>query len=187
MTPGDAVAIGKLPAITAVAPHQDIEGIVVSAGRQKANTWLVGMTPTYAQIHNRAVRSGRQISPSDVSFGRSVIVLGSVARERLFPHGSSLGKTVRVGSHEFEVVGTLERRGSLGGNNLDNQIFIPLPIATRVLLGGINTRSIDVRLRSGGGGEGAGDSIGTPPRRPHRPPAPQSGDFSVQEQRRAPQ
>ena len=182
MTPADAVAIGKLPVITAVAPHQDIEGIVVSAGRQKANTWLVGMTPTYAQIHNRTVQSGRQISASDVSFGRSVIVLGSVARERLFPHGSALGKTVRVGSHEFEVVGTLDRRGSLGGNNLDNQIFIPLPIATRVLLGGINTRSIDVRVRSGGEVNGAMDAIGTLLRSQHRLPASYPDDFSIEDQ-----
>jgi putative ABC transport system permease protein len=111
-----------------------------------------------------------------------VIVLGSVARERLFPHGSALGKTVRVGSHEFEVLGTLDRRGSLGGNNLDNQIFIPLPIATRVLLGGINTRSIDVRVRSGGEVNGAMDAIGTLLRSQHRLPASYPDDFSIEDQ-----
>ncbi|MGB2953131.1 MAG: ABC transporter permease [Gaiellaceae bacterium] len=182
MTSADAAAIAKLPMITAVAPHQDIEGIVVSAGRQKTNTWLVGMAPTYAVIHNRTVREGRQISSSDVTFGRSVIVLGSVARERLFPGRDPIGKTVRVGSHEFEVVGVLDRRGTLGGNNLDNQIFIPLPIATRVLLGGIDTRSIDVRVRSEAEVNAAMDAMGSLLRRQHRLPASYPDDFSIEDQ-----
>ena len=44
MTAADAAAVGRLPMIGAVAPHQDVEGIVVSSGPKKASTWLVGRT-----------------------------------------------------------------------------------------------------------------------------------------------
>ena len=182
MTPADAAAIAKLPMITAVAPHQDIEGIVVSAGRQKTNTWLVGMNATYARIHNRPVAEGRQISATDVAYGRSVVVLGPTPRARLFPGTNALGKVVRIGAHELEVVGVLARRGSLGGNNLDNQIFIPLPIATRVLLGGIDTRSIDVSVRSESEVNAAIGAIGTLLRRQHRLPSSYPDDFSIEDQ-----
>ena len=41
---------------------------------------------------------GRLISDADVSFGRSVMVVGLDAEDRLFPGESAIGKTVRVGS-----------------------------------------------------------------------------------------
>lgn len=182
MTPQDAAAIAKLPAVTAVAPHQDIEGIVVSAGRYKTNTWLVGMTPTYALIHNRTVSEGREINAADVGFGRGVIMLGPIPRMRLFPGQDPIGKTVRVGTHEFEVIGVLERRGALGGNILDNQVLIPLPLATRVLLGGVNTRSIDVRVRNEAQVNPTMDAIGTLLRRQHRLPPSYPDDFSIEDQ-----
>jgi putative ABC transport system permease protein len=182
MTPEDAAAMAKLPMITAVAPHQDIEGTVVSAGRYKTNTWVVGMTPAYTTIHNRGVSQGRLITESDIAFGRSVMLIGPTPRARLFPGVSPIGKTVRVGSREFEVVGVLQRRGKLGQDSLDNRLFVPLPIATRVLLGGVNTRSIDVRVRSGQEVNAAMDAMSTLLRRQHKLPPSYPDNFSIEDQ-----
>ena len=181
MTPEDLAAILKLPAVLAAAPHQDIEGTVVSSGRYKTSTTVVGMTPTYATIHNRGVSLGRALTPTDVAFGRSVALVGPVAARKLFSGSNPVGKTVRVGSHEFEVVGVLQRRGKVGAN-LDNQIFIPLPLATRVLLGGINTRSIDVQVLSEREVNSTMDAIGTLLRRQHNLPASYPDDFSIEDQ-----
>jgi putative ABC transport system permease protein len=182
LTPQDASAMAQLPMITAVAPHHDIEGTTLSAGRFKTNAWLVGMTPAYSSIHNRGVTRGRPISDADVSFGRSVMLLGPIPRQRLFPAQDPIGKAVRVGDHEFEVVGVLERRGKLGTDSLDNRVFIPLPIATRVLLGGSNTKSVDVRVRSEGQIGTAQDVIGALLRRQHKLPASYPDDFSTADQ-----
>jgi putative ABC transport system permease protein len=181
MTPDDLAAIEKLPSVLSAAPHQDIEGTVISAGRYKTNTAVIGMTPTYTAIHNRGVSRGRLIAPTDVGFGRSVMLVGPVAARKLFHGADPIGRTVRVGSHEFEVVGVLERRGKLG-QNLDNQVMIPLPIATRVLLGGANTRSIDVQVRSEREVSGTMDEIGTLLRRRHQLPASYPDDFSIEDQ-----
>jgi putative ABC transport system permease protein len=182
LTPEDAAAIAKLPMIDAVAPHQDIEGLVVSAGRYKTSTWLVGMTPEYAAIQNRPASRGREISATDVGFGRSVAVLGIAPAARLFPGRSPIGQTLRVGSHEFEVVGVLARRGKLGNENLDNRVFVPLPIVTRVLLGGRNTVSIAVRVRSSGEINAAQDAISSLLRRQHQLPPSYPDNFSTEDQ-----
>jgi putative ABC transport system permease protein len=182
ITPADVAAIANLPMITAVAPHQDIESIVVSAGRFKTNTWLVGMTASYEDIQNQSAISGRLISATDVSFGRSVMMIGLVAAQKLFPGQSPIGKTVRVGNLEFEVVGIQNRRGKLADEDLDNRIFVPLPIVTRSIVGGANTVHVDARVRSAAEIEPAIDQITTLLREQHKLPDSYPDDFSAEDQ-----
>jgi putative ABC transport system permease protein len=183
ITPDDVQSIAKLPGVTKVAPHQDIESLVVSAGRNKTNTWLVGQTPPYSEVQNQQVATGRLISATDVSFGRSVMVLGLVPAEKLFPGQSPIGQTVRVGNQEFEVVGVQSRRGKLLDENLDNRIFVPLPLVTGVLVGGgPNTVHLDLVVRDAGEIEPTMDTISTLLRRQHKLPATYPDDFSVEDQ-----
>jgi len=182
ITPEDVAAIARLPMVTEVASHQDIESIVVSAGRFKTNTWLVGMTSNYAHIQNQHAIAGRLISQADVGFGRDVMLLGTVAAANLFPGQNPIGKTVRVGNREFDVIGIQNRRGKLADENLDNRIFVPLPVVTRVLLGGINTVHVDALIRSAGEIEPALDAITELLRRQHKLPAAYPDDFSAEDQ-----
>ena len=182
ITPADVAAIARLPMVTAVAPHQDIESLTVSAGRNQTTTRLFGVTPTYADIYNQTAQQGRLISGADVDFGRSVMVLGLDARAKLFPDGSAIGQTVRVGSHEFEVIGIQTRKGKLADENLDNRIFVPLPLVLRVLLGGTNTKSVGVRVRSEADIEPAQDEIAALLRDQHNLPASYADDFSTEDQ-----
>jgi len=183
ITPEDVAGVAKLPSVTKVAPHQDIESLVVSAGRNKTNTWLVGLTPAYSDVQNQQARTGRLISASDISFGRSVMVLGLVSAEKLFPGQDPIGQTVRVGNQEFEVVGVQSRRGKLADENLDNRIFVPLPLVTGVLLGGgPNTVHLDLLVNNAGEIEPTMDTISTLLRRQHQLPASYPDDFSVEDQ-----
>jgi putative ABC transport system permease protein len=182
ITPADVAAISQLPMVTAVAPHQDIESLTVSAGRNQTTTRLFGITPTYADIYNQTVQQGRLISAADVDFGRSVMVLGLDAQAKLFPNGPAIGETVRLGSHEFEVIGTQTRKGKLADENLDNRVFVPLPLVLRVLLGGPNTKSVGVRVRSEGEIEAAQDEISTLLRDQHNLPDSYADDFSTEDQ-----
>ena len=179
ITPGDVAEIAKLPMISLVAPHQDIESQVISAGRFRTNTWLVGMTPAYSSVYNQRVVRGRGITSADVSFGREVMLMGLDAAARLFPGENPIGKTVRVGSHEFEVIGLQARRGQLADENLDNRIFVPLPVVTRVLLGGENTVHLvgagHERIR----GRGSQDAISEVLLRRHALPPGYPEDFST--------
>jgi putative ABC transport system permease protein len=182
ITPEDVAAIAKLPTVDAVAPHQDIEGLTVSAGRNHTVTRLFGVTPSYADIYNQSAGSGRLLSRADVEFGRSVMLLGTVPAAKLFPGRSPIGETVRVGSHEFEVIGVQARKGKLSGESLDNRIFVPLPVVLRVLLGGTTTKSVGVRVRSETEIEATMDAISELLRRQHKLPASYADDFSTEDQ-----
>ena len=182
ITPADVAAIAQLPMVTAVAPHQDIESLTVSAGRNRTTTRLFGITPTYSDIYNQGVQQGRLISPTDVDFGRSVMVLGTDVAAQLFPGASPIGELVRVGNQEFEVIGVQARKGKLADENLDNRLFVPLPLVLRVLLGGTNTKSVGVRVRSEGEIEAAQDEISTLLREQHNLPESYADDFSTEDQ-----
>jgi putative ABC transport system permease protein len=182
LTGEDAAAIAKLPMVSAVAPQQDMESLSVSAGRYRTTTHLFGITGNFNGIYNQQAQAGRLISQADVSFGRSVMVLGLIPRQKLFPGEDPLGMTVRVGSHEFEVVGVQARKAKFGGENLDNRIFVPLPLVTGVLLGGATTKSIGVQVRNETDIAPVMDQIAVLLRRLHKLPPSYADDFSIEDQ-----
>ena len=182
ITSEDVAAISNLPTVDAVAPHQDIESLSISAGRNSTVIRLFGVTPAYADIYNQVAGRGRLLSGSDVDFGRSVMVLGTVPAARLFPGRNPIGGTVRVGSHEFEVIGVQARKGKLAGESLDNRAFVPLPVVLRSLLGGTTTKSVGVRVPDGKEIEATMDMITGVLRRDHRLPDSYADDFSAEDQ-----
>jgi putative ABC transport system permease protein len=148
LTAGDLEAVAQLPGVTAVAPRQNTEGLAVSNGRVQASPFLSGITPHYQQIHNYAPAQGRLLTGEDERLGRQVAVLGAQPARRLFPGGGAVGRSIRVLDREFTVVGVFSRKGNLGDENLDNQVFVPLTVAKRVLFGGENVRSASVQVAS---------------------------------------
>ncbi|HVS29483.1 MAG TPA: ABC transporter permease [Solirubrobacteraceae bacterium] len=182
ITPADLQAIARLPVVTAVAPHHSIDQ-AVALGGATVSTRVVGITPTYEAIHNYTVTQGRPITAADERFGSSVIVLGQKPAAKLASSpAATIGRTVRIQEREFTVVGVLDRKGRLGQDDLDNQVFVPLSLATQVLLGGSNVRSVDVRVRSDREIQSAQDQMTALLRRQHSLPSSSPDDFSMEDQ-----
>ena len=93
---------------------------------------IFGVEPDYIHVYTSYVREGRFLSDADVRRRTNVIVLGATVAEKMFPHQDPLGKTVNFENDGFEVIGVLERRGSMFGFDRDN--FIWLPITTMLKL-----------------------------------------------------
>jgi putative ABC transport system permease protein len=148
LTQGDLEAVARVPGVTAVAPRQNTEGMTVSSGRVQASPFLSGITPVYQRIHNYEAARGRLLTAEDDRSGQQVVTLGRVPAQRLFPDGNPVGQTLRILDREFVVVGVFAPKGNLGDENLDNQIFVPLKVAKRVLFGGDNVRSASVQVTS---------------------------------------
>jgi putative ABC transport system permease protein len=148
LTQDDLAAVAQIPGVTAVAPRQNTEGLTVSSGRVQASPFLSGITPAYQRMHNYQAAEGRLLTREDERQGRQVVTLGRVPAQRLFPGRDPVGRTLRILDREFLVVGVYGPKGNLGDENLDNQIFVPLTVAKRVLFGGENVRSASVQVVS---------------------------------------
>jgi putative ABC transport system permease protein len=182
ITFGDVEAIRNLPNVVAVAPHQDMESLNISAGRNQAVTRLYGITASYADIHNQVAERGRLISQTDFAFARHVMVLGRDAAAQLFPGQDPIGKTVRVRNAEFEVVGVQARKGQLADENLDTYSFVPLPLVLRTLLGGTTMKSVAVQVRTEEDIEPVSSLIEDLLRERHMLPEHYADDFGTEDQ-----
>lgn len=64
----------------------------------------------------------------------NVIVLGDTPKKALFGDTNAIGKTIKIGSESFEVIGSLRKgkTASVFGSEFDTMAFIPFDTATRL-------------------------------------------------------
>src|ERR1035437_7614993 len=97
---------------------------------QKTKPIIVfGTTENFAQGTRIPFRAGRYFNPPEVQFHANVVVLGYTAFKKLFEDTGldPIGKTVRVGSQRFTIIGAFDKRVSTGafGSNADDFVVIP--------------------------------------------------------------
>jgi|YelNatPaOPRAMG01_1025707.scaffolds.fasta_scaffold00047_45 putative ABC transport system permease protein len=129
LTPEEADAIReKATAVRAVCSKAFRGGATIRFEDRKTlpTVVILGTTPEYLATDASSVYRGRFLTQTDVDHHRTVTVLGMDVVERLFPHRDPVGETVTIDGHKFEVVGVLERKGSVFGESRDNLVIVPL-------------------------------------------------------------
>jgi putative ABC transport system permease protein len=86
---------------------------------------IVGVTPETADAMNWMPEFGRFISESDIISSRKVCVIGHDIQEKIFAPYNALGRKLRVGAHNYTVVGISEKRGRMFGESSDDLVMIP--------------------------------------------------------------
>lgn len=127
LTPADAAALAELPTVDRVDLQIDPQRMRVLRfeGERTNLMQVVGATPDFAFLFNLSVGEGRFFTDFEVEKKRRVVVLGYGPASDLFPGRDPIGKRIRVGNHEYEVVGALESREHIFGSISDNFAVIP--------------------------------------------------------------
>jgi putative ABC transport system permease protein len=133
-----AASLGRVvPGVRAVAPVRVAE-IQADAGGRRADVIVIGTTPAYREATRLEVAAGRFLAAVDETDRKRVAVLGASAARALFPLGSPVGETVRLGGDWYQVVGVLEGRASprgrgsaIRGRDLNRSVLVPLPALDR--------------------------------------------------------
>ncbi|HEV8075752.1 MAG TPA: ABC transporter permease, partial [Candidatus Acidoferrum sp.] len=76
------------------------------------NTDIMGATPNFADVRNLNIAEGRFITPADDEHHSDVAFIGADLATKFFPNVDPLGKSIRVGTHSYEVIGVAEAIGS---------------------------------------------------------------------------
>lgn len=132
------ITVGDAEAIERNAPSVEVVDIIMGQGgprervyyrNQKSKTiGIFGSTERYPSVTRVAVELGRFFTASEVQHRRNVVVLGQTPYLALFPAEDPIGKIVRIGLAEYEVVGVMAKRPSPGGpigQGADDFVLIP--------------------------------------------------------------
>lgn len=156
LTISDAKAVEKLEMIDDVAPSLVLAtGKRIEHGREKVKqSNIIGTTSSYFYIQNYSLKDGRAILDADVIHTQAVVCVGDYVARKLFGDIDPIGRDIKIGGYKFRVIGVLEKRGSLLGQNLDNTVIIPLSTAMKLFkpkgeyaAGFLNTLQIDIKVK----------------------------------------
>jgi putative ABC transport system permease protein len=139
LTWDDLAALRKdAPAVRAVAPQLTTRLTAVS---DDANwtTAVAGSSPEYFDVRAWSLARGSLFASSDVESGNKVIVMGQTVADKLFSAGvNPIGRTVRLRSVPFQVIGVLQRKGqSPMGQDYDDIAVIPVTTFQAKIQGGL--------------------------------------------------
>jgi putative ABC transport system permease protein len=79
-------------------------------------------------VDDQAIGHGRHLSELDDGERRAVAVIGPEVGEELFGSLDPVGKTIRIGQYEFEIVGVTAAKGKMFGQSQDR--FVTVPVRT---------------------------------------------------------
>ena len=86
-------------------------------------------------IDQHTLKSGRFYTQAEDNGAAQVVVLGSNLSNNLFLQDDPLGKLIRIGNLNFQVIGVYNSQGSVGGNGADDSAYMPLGTAQKKMLG----------------------------------------------------
>ena len=151
----DAIALrDEIPAAAASAPAVNRNAVLRWEGRNRA-TGLSGTTAEGLRIRNIRAGSGRLFDDNDDREQKRVAIIGPAVARSLFAGVDPVGRTTRIGTLEFEVIGVAAPRGiDPLGNDLDDFVAIPFQTAIRRVHNLNYVDAIYVQARSSGELEG---------------------------------
>jgi putative ABC transport system permease protein len=140
---------GQVAGIVSVAPQNQVSVTIVRSG-QNWSTTVLGTTNDYFQASGIRVESGRTFSDAELKSGKAVCVIGATIVSNLFRDGDPVGRQFRVKDVSCQVIGVMARRGQGGfGQDLDDQVVMPIKTVMRRFAGNRDIRTIQVAVADG--------------------------------------
>jgi putative ABC transport system permease protein len=90
------------------------------------NTDVTGVTANYSDLRSINIVAGRYLTDADDLHRAPVCFIGADVAKKFFAEVDPIGKTIRAGTHSYEVVGVAEAIGNVFGQSQDNYMLIPL-------------------------------------------------------------
>jgi putative ABC transport system permease protein len=132
------VLTAALPTIQRAVPIALVRKRAQATHRAIPNARILGTTPDYLRVKNLQVHRGRFLSDTDMGTMANIAVLSAGAAEKLFNFEDPLGRTLRLGTMVFRVVGVLRPQGSgsavpgaMSSEDFNKDIYISLSAARK--------------------------------------------------------
>jgi len=108
---------------------------------------VVGASYNFPYMFNLQIDEGRFLTGFEEDRRRRVIVLGYGPAKDLFPNRDPVRKNIKIGNHEYEVIGTMKSRKHIFGSIGDNFAVIPYTTFEKDLSGQWDDYAIVVTIK----------------------------------------
>ena len=127
LTVADAQALAGLSHVANVSPVQSATGQVIY-GNQNWSTSLSGVSTSYQTIENWQIAEGSWWSPTAEQANLPVAVVGQTVVDNTFALTGTdpIGQTFRLNNELYSVIGVLAPKGTQGGRDLDDVVYVPI-------------------------------------------------------------
>lgn len=143
----DLEPLTKYDSIARVAPSISQADSAIKWGTTTTTANVEGTNQEYPTVRNYNVIEGRFITEEDVDKRRKIAVVAQGIVEELFGNVSPIGETITILGQRYTVVGVMEEKGEVLGQDLDKNIYIPTSSAER-LFGTNKLRTIYIQAQS---------------------------------------
>jgi putative ABC transport system permease protein len=106
---------------------------------------IFGVTPSYQEVQDYRIESGRPLTDVDVAQRQPVIVVGADIAKKLFENVEAVGRDVRILGERLTIVGVIKPKGRVLGQSFDAFVLMPLP-RFEMLYGRRSTTTISVKM-----------------------------------------
>lgn len=132
-----------------VSPDETFDFTKVAYGDEETEPTvrIIGSNDYYLNNNAYELKDGRNFNSEDIRYGRKYAIIGSDIQQDLFTTEYPLGKNIRIAGHQYQVIGLLEKKGSIFGQSLDKFVLIPYTTAIAVYGG---NRNIDIQAKAPG-------------------------------------
>ncbi|MFA5877992.1 MAG: ABC transporter permease [Candidatus Staskawiczbacteria bacterium] len=158
---------------------------VVSYRGNEKDVIYYGASAERFLMDKHELTSGRFYTQSEDDGASQVVILGSNLAADLFNQDDPIGKLVRIGTLNFQVIGVYEPQGAVGGPSADDGLYMPLVTAQKKMLGidylvvgVVQVENVDLS-------DATAESIKQVMRRNHNITDPEKDDFTVTTQAQA--
>ncbi|WP_434779606.1 ABC transporter permease [Neisseria sp. Ec49-e6-T10] len=131
----------QVPGIGLVAPVVN-SSVRVVYRQQNWSTSITGTTNDYLTMNNWSLAEGRLFSETEQSSGKAVCLIGQTIKNKLFANEDPIGLNFRVKNFSCNIIGVLDSKSSMMGNDQNDKVIIPLKTALRRLLGNTSKQQI---------------------------------------------
>lgn len=115
----------QLPPGTRTAIQSEIFAYASSPYARPRQVMAVATDGDYFEIKKYNLEQGRVFTRQEAEYGRPVIVIGTEVAEHFFPNLDPLGRELRIAGIPYEVIGVIEKQGSIFGISMDRLAIAP--------------------------------------------------------------
>lgn len=108
---------------------------VVTYKNVSKNVFIFGASADRFSIDKGVIEQGRGYTTQEDKALAQVAVLGNTLATSLFDGVDPIGKLIRIGNYNFEVIGVYAKKGGFGPMNDDDQAFIPVTTLQKKIQG----------------------------------------------------